>query len=65
MKDPVQGNYYQQQLKIAPNPNDNDYWTIEKVLKKRTRDGKKEMLVKFLFYPGIYEKKIFNNFIFF
>ena len=53
MKDPVQGNYYQQQLRIAPNPNDNDYWTIEKVLKKRTINGKREQLVKFLFYPGL------------
>jgi len=53
LKDPVPGNYYQSQLKISPNPNDSDYWTIEKVLSKRTRNGKREQLVKFLFYPGI------------
>jgi len=61
LKDPVQGSYYQSQLKISPNPNDGDYWTIEKVLKKRTRNGKREQLVKFLFYPGMLIKKIFNN----
>jgi len=53
LSDPVSGSYYQQQLKIAPNPNSDTYWTIEKVLKERkNKNGTKEQLVKFLFYPG-------------
>lgn len=46
------GRYYQEQLKISPNPNQKDYWTVEKILKTRKRKGKTEHLVKFLYYPG-------------
>jgi hypothetical protein len=46
------GLYYQEQLKLSPNPNDKDYWTVEKILKKRKRKGKVEHLVKFLYYPS-------------
>lgn len=53
MKDPVKGNFYREQLKQAEDPTNNDYWTVEKVLKTRTRNGKKEQLVKFLWYPGL------------
>lgn len=52
MGDPVKGTYYCQQLKGAEDPSDNDYWTVEKVLKKRKRNGREEQLVKFLWYPG-------------
>lgn len=51
MHDPVPGSYYKQQLKTAPKPTDATYWTVEKVLKRRTVRGKEEVLVKFLFYP--------------
>jgi hypothetical protein len=47
------GLYYQEQLKIGPNPNDKDYWTVEKILKTRKRKGKVENLVKFLYYPSM------------
>jgi len=52
MNDPVKGSYYREQLKQAEDPTDNDYWTIEKVLKKQKRNGQEEQLVKFLWYPG-------------
>lgn len=52
MKDPVKGNYYREQLKPSEDPTQNDYWTVEKVLRTRTRKGKKEQFVKFLWYPG-------------
>jgi hypothetical protein len=54
MDDPVKGSYYREQLKAAEDPTDNDYWTIEKVLKKRKRNGQEEQLVKFLWYPGCF-----------
>lgn len=52
MKDQVKGSYYEQQLKSAPNPTEDDYWDIEKVLKTKTEKGKKYFYVKFRFYPG-------------
>lgn len=58
MKDPVKGNFYREQLKPAEDPSKNDYWTIEKVIKKRKRNGKEEQLVKFLWYPGLLIKKV-------
>ncbi len=48
----VPGRYYQEQLKLSPDPNQKDYWTVDKVLKTRRRKGKTEHLVKFLYYPG-------------
>lgn len=57
LDDKVPGRYYKEQLHIAPNPNDKDYWQVEKVLKTRKRKGLTENLVKFLYYPG---KRRFN-----
>lgn len=48
--DPVPGHFYRQQLRLAPDPKEVLY-EIEKTLKKRTRGGKKEEFVKWLFYP--------------
>lgn len=63
MNDPVKGSYYCEQLKQAQDPTSNDYWTIEKVLKKRKRNGQEEQLVKFLWYPGYcLRKKVAMNF---
>jgi len=53
LDDPVKGSYYEKQLKIAPSPKDSNYWTIEKIIKTRRRNGKMEQLVKFQWYPGI------------
>jgi len=61
LKDPVKGSYYEKQLKIAPNPSDSNYWTIEKVLRTRKRNGKIEQLVKFQWYPGIYLLSTMNQ----
>lgn len=54
MKDEVDGWYYKEQLKLAPDPTDGDYWQIEKVLKTKVVNGEKLSFVKFLFYPGLY-----------
>lgn len=51
MHDPVPGSYYKEQLKPAPKPTESTDWTVEKILKRRTTKGKKEVFVKFLFYP--------------
>jgi len=59
LKAPVKGNYYQSMLKLAPNPENKDYWKIEKVLKTRKRNGQEEQLVKFLYYPCMRYKKYF------
>lgn len=52
LDDKIPGNYYQEQLKLSPNPTEKDYWTVEKVLRTRKQKGKVEYLVKFLYYPG-------------
>lgn len=51
MHDEVPGWYYAQQLKPAIKPTRSTDWLIEDVLKKRTVRGKKQVLVKYLFYP--------------
>lgn len=48
--DPVPGHFYQQQLRLAQDPK-TILFEIEDVLKTRTRKGKKESLVKYMFYP--------------
>lgn len=53
MKDKVDGVFYSQQLKRAPDPTNSDYWQIEKVLKTKREKNQKWYYVKFLFYPGI------------
>ena len=48
------GVYYKEQLKLAPDPKDNDYWEVEKILKTKKVKGKTLHFCKFLYYPGIY-----------
>lgn len=48
------GRYYPDQLKLSPNPDQIDYWVVDKILKTRRRKGKTEHLVKFLYYPGAF-----------
>ena len=52
--DQKKGLYYQQQLKLAPDPKDSNYWEVEKIIKTRKIKGKTQHLVKFLYYPGFY-----------
>lgn len=49
-KDPIIGWFYPQELLRVILPDDKKY-KIEKILKKRTRNGKKELFVKFQGYP--------------
>lgn len=52
LKDNVDGAFYAQQLKSAPNPTNGDYWQVEKILKTKIEKKQKFYFVKFLFYPG-------------
>jgi hypothetical protein len=59
LKDTVPGFYYQQQLTEAPKPDyKNDFFAIEKVLKTVTRNKKKFVLVKYLFYPSKFNQYV-------
>ena len=55
---PLRGHYYREQLTKSPHPGEVEYFFIEKILKSRTRKGKKEFLVKYLFYPNKFNKWI-------
>lgn len=55
--DPISGSFYEAELQRSSLPNDVEY-KIEKILKKRTRKGKKEVLVK---WEGWHKK--FNSWI--
>lgn len=50
---PVRGKYYAAELKSAPNPKDMEH-EVEKIISRRTdkSTGKKQFLVKWLFYPS-------------
>lgn len=52
MNDPIPGFYYASQLIKTEEPKDSDYRLVEKVIKTKTVNGQKFVLVKFLFYPG-------------
>ena len=49
--DPIKGVFYQQELTAAGEPRDGVF-KIDKVLKSRTLNGKKQSLVKFLGWPS-------------
>lgn len=59
LNDKVDGAYYAEQLKPAPNPKKSDYWQIEKVIKTKVENGQKLSFVKFLFYPGFLNKNCY------
>lgn len=52
---PVPGSYYQEQLVKSPTkPDENKLWLIkpQETYKERTKDGKKQIYVQWLFYPA-------------
>lgn len=50
--DPMQGSYYSQQLRKAPNPYDKKHFhDVEKVLQTKKVNGKLFHYVKYLHYP--------------
>jgi len=51
-KAPVRGKFYRQQLTKSPPPSESDYFFVEKILKSRKVKGKKQFLVKYLYYPN-------------
>lgn len=48
--DPIEGTFYQQELQKV-NVSDHDLFKIEKVLKRRRRNGANQVFVKFLHWP--------------
>ena len=54
MKTEVKGQFYQNQLRLAPNASDSDLiFEVENVLKKKLIKGKELYFVKYLYYPGL------------
>lgn len=59
--DVLKEKYYPQQLHLVPNFNSDEWeFEVENVLKQRVnkKTGKKELLVRYLFYPGKKESLI-------
>ena len=56
-KDPIKGTFYENELqRVRKDPA--NLWRVENILKKRTRNGRKEVFVKWLGWP-----KKFNSWI--
>ncbi len=51
MDGPIPGHYYRQQLIRTQAPKPGAFYKIERVVKTRTVQGRKEYLLKFLHYP--------------
>ncbi len=51
-KDKVKGQFYRQQLQKTVAPSPGKTFHVEKIVKRRIRNGKKEVLVKYLHYPN-------------
>ncbi len=49
--DPIPGYYYKQQLTKTKKPPDEDFFRVEKILKKEYRGKELYALVKYLHYP--------------
>ena len=58
LKDPVQGQFYREQLTKSPAPKASDYFYIEKILGKKKIKGVDHFLVKYLFYPNKFNQYI-------
>lgn len=54
----VPGHFYRSELVKGKKPTENDIYSVEKVLKRRTKNGIKESYVKYLGY-----NKTFNEWI--
>lgn len=50
-KVPLKRKFYREELIKSPPPKSSDYFFVEKILKERKVKGKKQYLVKFLYYP--------------
>ena len=59
----VSGKYYAAEMKSAPNPKNMEH-EVDKILEERTtKSGKKQCLVKWLFYPSKYVSPSFFGFL--
>ena len=55
--EPIKGTYYQQQLQKV-NVSDQDLFKIEKILKRRRRNGKTQLFIRWLHWPRKYDSWI-------
>ena len=58
MKDPVEGQYYREQLTKALGPKQSDYFFVEKILGTKKIKGVQHFLVKYLYYPNKFNQYI-------
>ena len=58
MNDPVEGQYYREQLTKSPPPKSTDYFFIEKILGQKTIKGEPHFLVKYLYYPNKFNQYV-------
>ena len=58
MNDPVEGQFYRQQLTKSPPPKASDYFFVEKILGKKKIKGVEHFLVKYLFYPNKFNQYV-------
>ncbi len=57
------GWFYKEQLLPTSKPEANSFFKVEKIVKKRTRKGKKELFVKYLHYPAKFNQGSFIEWI--
>ena len=52
LNEQVDGRFYSQEMLKVTNKGENTLWIIEKIIKRRTRGGKRQYLVKFQDWPS-------------
>ena len=57
---PVPGQFYKQELQVAK-VDEHNALNVERIVKERNRNGKKEALVKFKGYPNVYNEWILKT----
>lgn len=63
MGEPEKTQYYAQQLRPAPDPNESDFtFEIEDVIRKKKLKGEDYIFVKYLYYPRKYIDFLMNTF---
>jgi len=58
MNDPVEGQFYREQLTKSPAPKSSDYFYVEKILSKKKIKGVQHFLVKYLYYPNKFNQYV-------
>ena len=61
LNEQVDGRFYSQEMLKVTNKGENTLWIIEKIIKRRTRGGKRQYLVKFQDWPSKFNSWIDAN----